>query len=82
MAVTISLPDSQKEFIERQMAAKGFNDASEYLQSLVSDAQEHERLEELLLEGLAGGTDIPLTPEFWQGLMHEAQQIASDHKRQ
>jgi len=33
-----------------------------------------------LLEGLAGGEDIPLTPELWKELKVEARQIAAKHK--
>jgi len=35
----------------------------------------------LLLEGLAGGADIPLTPEFWKDLKAKARGIAAKHKR-
>jgi hypothetical protein len=34
----------------------------------------------LLLEGLAGRDDIPLTPEFWKDLKAEARGIAAKHK--
>jgi hypothetical protein len=34
----------------------------------------------LLLEGLAGGADIPLTPEFWKDLKAEARGIAAKHE--
>jgi antitoxin ParD1/3/4 len=47
------------------------------------DAQKEEedaRLETLLLEGLAGGGDIPMTREFWKGLKAEARDIAAKHK--
>jgi len=43
-------------------------------------AEEDARLEALLLEGLAGGEDIPLTPAFWKELKTEARQIATKHK--
>jgi hypothetical protein len=38
------------------------------------------RLETLLLEGLAGGDDIPVTPEFWKDLKAGARNIAAKHK--
>jgi antitoxin ParD1/3/4 len=81
--VTISLPESLKAFIDRQLAAKGYGNVSEYFRSLLREAQQAEedaRLESLLLEGLAGGDDIPLTREFWKELKSEAQQIAARHK--
>jgi antitoxin ParD1/3/4 len=81
--ITISLPESLKEFIDRQLAAKGYRNVSEYFCSLLREAQQAEedaRLEALLLEGLAGAKDIPLTPEFWNGLKTEARHIAARHK--
>ena len=81
--VTISLPESLKEFIDNQLATKGYGNVSEYFRSLLREAQQAEedaRLETLLLEGLAGGDDIPLTPAFWKELKSEARQIAARHK--
>ena len=54
--VTISLPDSLKEFVDAQVAAKGYGNVSEYFRSLLREAQQNEadaRLEALLLEGLS-----------------------------
>jgi antitoxin ParD1/3/4 len=56
---------------------------SEYFRSLPRDAQKEQedaRLETLLLEGLTGGDDIPLTREFWKDLKAEARDIAAKHK--
>jgi antitoxin ParD1/3/4 len=81
--VTISLPESLKEFVDRQLATKGYGNVSEYFRSLLRNAQEVEedaRLQTLLLEGLAGGDDIPLTRAFWTELKTEARQIAARHK--
>jgi len=83
--VTISLPESLKAFIDRQLATKGYGNVSEYFRSLLREAQQAEedaRLEALLLEGLAGGKDIPLTREFWSDLKAEARQIATRHRPQ
>ncbi len=65
------------------MATKGYGNVSEYFRSLLRDAQKEEedaRLETLLLEGLAGGADIPATREFWKDLKAEARDIAAKHK--
>ncbi len=81
--VTISLPDSLKEFIDHQLATKGYGNVSEYFRSLLREAQKEEedaRLEALLLEGLANGENIPLTPEFWKDLKAEARGVAAKHK--
>ncbi len=83
--VTISLPESLKEFIEREVATKGYGNVSEYVRGLLRDAQKREadaRLEALLLEGLASsGEDVPLSPQFWAELKVDAAQILS-RKRQ
>ena len=46
----------EKEFVDRQLATKGYGNVSEYFRSLLREAQAKEedaRLEALLLEGLA-----------------------------
>jgi antitoxin ParD1/3/4 len=40
--VTISLPESLKAFIDRQMATKGYGNVSEYFRSLLREAQKDE----------------------------------------
>ena len=81
--VTISLPESLKAFIDRQLATKGYGNVSEYFRSLLRDAQQAEedaRLEALLVAGLAGDADVPLTRDFWKELKTEARAIAAKHK--
>lgn len=82
--VTISLPDSLKDFIEREVQTKGYGNVSEYLRGLLREAQrkeEDERLEALLLEGLTSGDEAPLNQEFWRELKKEAAQIVARKKR-
>ena len=57
--LTISLSDSLTTFIEDQIATKGFGNVSDYVRSLLREAQakEHQaRLEDLLLQGLASSS--------------------------
>jgi antitoxin ParD1/3/4 len=75
--VTISLPESLKEFVDAQVANRGYGNVSEYFRSLLREAQQKEadaRLEALLLEGLASES-IPLNDEFWQRLKVKTEQI-------
>jgi len=84
-SVTISLPESLKAFLDRQLATKGYGNVSDSFRSLLRDAQKEEedaRLKARLLEGLAGGADIPMTPEFWKALKAEARDIAQKRKAQ
>lgn len=69
--VTISLPESLREFVEQQVERRGYGNVSEYFRTLLREAQQRERdrrLEELLLEGLESGEGVAATPEFWAGL--------------
>jgi antitoxin ParD1/3/4 len=82
--VTVSMPDSLKQFLDHEVETKGYGNVSEYVRSLLRDAQTKNadaRLEALLLEGLAGGEDVPLTPKFWQELKADAAQILAKHKK-
>jgi antitoxin ParD1/3/4 len=82
--VTISLPDSLRDFIEHEVQTKGYGNVSEYLRGLLREAQrkeEDERLEVLLLEGLTSGDEAPLNQEFWRELKKEAAQIVARKKR-
>ena len=81
--VTISLPDSLKEFIEREVQTKGYGNVSEYVRGLLREAQKKEtesRLEALLLEGLASGDGMPLSEDFWRALKADAAQILTSRK--
>ncbi len=81
--VTISLPDPLKEFVDRQMTSRGFGNVSEYFRTLLREAQEKERetcLDELLLEGLTSGEDIPLDARFWKDLRSEALEMIEERK--
>ena len=81
--LTISLPDSLKEFIDHEVHTKGYGNVSEYVRGLLRDAQAKEadaRLEALLIEGLATGEDLPLSPEFWSELKQDAGKILARRK--
>lgn len=81
--VTISMPDSLKYFLDDQVQTKGYGNVSEYIRSLLREAQaktDEARLQLLLLEGLSGSNDIPLTSDFWREVKADAAQILAKHK--
>jgi len=81
--VTISLPDSLKDFLDRQVSTKGYGNVSEYFRTLLRDARERARernLQEMLLEGLHRGKDLPLTDRFWKDLRSEALHLIEHRK--
>lgn len=74
--MNISLPDEMKAFIEARMAAEGYASASEYLRTLIRDAQKQlakQALEAKLLDGLQGPA-IEMTREDWDSIEREAQE--------
>ncbi len=73
-SLTIELPESLREFVERQATERGLGTAGDYLVALAGEARRkaaQERLKELLLEGEESGPAIPATPEFWTQFLSE-----------
>jgi antitoxin ParD1/3/4 len=72
--MNISLPEEMKAFIEARMAREGYASASEYLRTLVREAQKRNARQELeakLLEGLQSPVS-DLTAEDWESMRREA----------
>jgi antitoxin ParD1/3/4 len=82
--VTISMPESLKQFLDHEVETKGYGNVSEYLRSLLREAQAKDadaRLQALLLEGLISGEEIPLTPDFWRQLKSDAGKILAAQRK-
>lgn len=80
--VNISMPDDMRLFVERQVSEAGFGTTSEYVRSLIREAQrrvDDEALQRQLLEGLRGET-LELTPADWQAIRNEALKRATKRK--
>ncbi len=68
--MNISLPEEMKAFIEAQMAQEGYASASEYLRSLIREAQKRQAKQALdakLLEGLQSPAS-EMTEADWTAL--------------
>jgi antitoxin ParD1/3/4 len=73
--MNISLPEEMKAFIEAQMATEGYASASEYLRTLIREAQKRQAkqaLEAQFHEALESGPATPMTKEDWAALRREA----------
>ena len=73
-SMNISLPEELKQYVEAQTKA-GYSTPSEYVRELIRDDQKrraHQRLEELLLEGLNSGEPVVADEKFWSDLKAEA----------
>jgi antitoxin ParD1/3/4 len=73
--IDISLPDSVKALVDRQVATGRYGSASEYVQNLILDDEtrraDEAELEGLLLEGLRSGPATDLTEQDWQDIRRE-----------
>lgn len=70
-SINISLPDAMQAYVEEQVANGSYSTISEYFRELVRQDRERkaqERLEALLLEGLASGQETPITAQDWQDI--------------
>lgn len=78
--LNISLPENLKSFVEDQVSSGGFSTVSEYIRSLIRDAQERrarEALEGKLLAAL-GREPEEMAHEDWERLRNRVRQLASE----
>ena len=72
--VNISLPETLKSFLDKEVKEGGYSTTSEYLRTLIRQAQKQkvqEVLEAQLLEGLASGQATEMTAKDWQAIRQE-----------
>jgi antitoxin ParD1/3/4 len=72
--MNISLPETLKDFVDRQIAAGRYSTASEYVRELIRNDEKHkveEQLETLLREGLQSDETV-LTRDDWKAIRAEA----------
>ena len=73
--MNISLPEDMKAFVEAQMTQEGYATASEYLRTLIREAQKRRArrdLEAKFREALESGPATPMTREDWDSIEREA----------
>ena len=81
--MNVSLPDSMKDFVEHQIAQGRYGSASEYIRELIREDEKRkaqERLELLLLEGLAGEA-TEMSREDWSEIRNEALRVLKARSR-
>lgn len=72
-SMTISLPDTLKQFVDMQVAQGRYSSVSEYMRELIRADEKRkaeDRLETLLLEGLVG-EEVEVTSTDWQSIRRE-----------
>ena len=67
--MNVALPESMKTFVLKRVGEGGFGGVREYVLDLIrtdQQRQHEERIDELLLEGLASGEPIEVDEAYWQ----------------
>jgi antitoxin ParD1/3/4 len=80
--LNISLPESLKTFVEDQVTSGGYSTVSEYVRSLIRDAQERkarEALESKLLAALEGEPE-EMRGEDWDRLRARVRQRTAEKR--
>ena len=50
--MNVSLPESQKSFVDQQVAERGYVSSSEYIRDLIRKEQDRQKLRHLIMEGV------------------------------
>jgi antitoxin ParD1/3/4 len=81
----ISLPQPLKQWVEKQVAKKGFGTASEYIREMLRREQQHQetrrRIDDQLIEGLASGPPVEMTANDWAQIRKLAKQRSAKKRR-
>lgn len=72
--MNISLPDSMREFVDKQVSTRGYGTSSEYVRELIRRDQDRQHLRELLLEGAASAPTTPVDADYYEGLRKRARE--------
>ncbi|MBY0324938.1 MAG: type II toxin-antitoxin system ParD family antitoxin [Reyranella sp.] len=72
--MNISLPDTLKSFVDKQVAKRGYATSSEYVRELIRADQDRERLRELLLDGAASKATAAVDESYFSGLRSRVRQ--------
>jgi antitoxin ParD1/3/4 len=70
--MNISLPESMKDFVDEQVAERGYGTGSEYIRDLIRRDQDRQRLRGLLLEGADSAEARPADAGYFNRLRKDA----------
>jgi len=83
-SVNISLPTTQRLFVESKVSRGGYSTVSEYVRELIRQDQQREaeaRLEGFLLQAMESGEPAPMTKEDWDDVRKEVKRRAALRKK-
>jgi antitoxin ParD1/3/4 len=70
--MNVSLPEGLKDFVDEQVAVRGYGTSSEYVRDLIRRDQERQRLRSLLLDGAASAPSTRAGKAYFNGLRKQA----------
>ncbi|ESY77502.1 hypothetical protein X740_24070 [Mesorhizobium sp. LNHC221B00] len=71
--MNISLPDSLKHFVDRQVTDRGYGTSSEYVRELIRRDRDRQLLRGLLLEGASSAPGTAIDDDYFAALRRRAQ---------
>jgi antitoxin ParD1/3/4 len=74
--MNISLPESLKDLVDKQVTERGYRTSREYVRALIRADQERLSLRKLLLEGARSPTAATIDETCFRGLRKRARQAA------
>lgn len=74
--MNISLPEALREFVEGQVAEKGYGTSSEYVRELIRKDRDRQHLRALLLEGAQSATSGPADAAYFGALRDRIRRAA------
>ncbi|TBG94103.1 type II toxin-antitoxin system ParD family antitoxin [Rhizobium leguminosarum] len=75
--MNISLPDNLKQFVDQQVAGRGYGTSSEYVRELIRHDKDRQHLRSLLLEGASFETTEPVDAAYFDSLRAGASRQSS-----
>ena len=66
--MNISLPDALKDFVDEQVAVRGYGSSSEYVRELIRRDRDRQALRGALLEGAASGPGVVADEAYFDAL--------------
>jgi antitoxin ParD1/3/4 len=79
--MNISLPESLKSFVDKQVSGRGYGTSSEYVRELIRQDQNRLHLRGLLLDGAASLAAEPVDASYFKQLRSRVTTSTSGKKR-
>ena len=79
--MNISLPDTLKAFVDKQVDQRGYGTSSEYVRELIRKDQERLHLRELMMAGAESAPGAPADAAYFERLRNRARKAAKPGAR-